>query len=387
MTDERKDLVVGTSNTIAPFSSIDGFVSAQRVAKALMTADIVPAQFQNNLGNILVAMELANRTGSSILAVMQNIYIVHGKPGWSAAYCIAAINQSGRFAEPLHFEFEGEEGTDLWGCRAVTRSKTGKEIRGPLVTIDMAKKEGWYSRSGSKWQTMPELMLRYRAAAFFTRTEAPDILFGMQTEEELIDLNPPIEMEPAQRIMDTVRTTEDAKILEPDLNVNEDSIIHVGKEDMTPEWPKWDNQKLNWYDAYGVYYDQAAHAGFDGEWPSVNSDGGFTAGRGKAVKAAQLIAQAKQLRAELEKANEAAVIQEPQPAVNVPPEVEKELINQASNNYQEWQTKADNAQTMPEILELEEELKYFDDETRKKGEDYIGKRYQAMVSQGVFEQE
>ena len=43
----------------------------------------------------------------------------------------------------------------------------GDRIEGPTVTIAMAKAEGWYGRSGSKWPTMPDLMLSYRSAAFF----------------------------------------------------------------------------------------------------------------------------------------------------------------------------------------------------------------------------
>jgi len=52
----------------------------------------------------------------------------------------------------------------------------------------MAAAEGWATKAGSKWKTMPELMLRYRAAAFFGRLYAPDILMGMQTAEEAVDV-------------------------------------------------------------------------------------------------------------------------------------------------------------------------------------------------------
>jgi hypothetical protein len=52
----------------------------------------------------------------------------------------------------------------------------------------MAKAEGWYGKSGSKWQTMPELMLAYRASAFFTRIHAPQLLMGLQTREEVEDV-------------------------------------------------------------------------------------------------------------------------------------------------------------------------------------------------------
>jgi hypothetical protein len=55
----------------------------------------------------------------------------------------------------------------------------------------MAKAEGWLTRAGSKWQSMPELMIRYRAASFFGRLYCPDILNGMYTADEVADFAPP----------------------------------------------------------------------------------------------------------------------------------------------------------------------------------------------------
>lgn len=54
----------------------------------------------------------------------------------------------------------------------------------------MAKKEGWVSKTGSKWLTMPELMIRYRAAAFWGRLYASDMLLGMYSQEEVVDIEP-----------------------------------------------------------------------------------------------------------------------------------------------------------------------------------------------------
>jgi hypothetical protein len=52
----------------------------------------------------------------------------------------------------------------------------------------MANAEGWVSKAGSKWKTMPELMMRYRAAAFFGRLYAPEITMGMHSVEEVVDI-------------------------------------------------------------------------------------------------------------------------------------------------------------------------------------------------------
>lgn len=169
------------------FSSIQAFESACRMAKPLAASNLVPTVYQDNLGDCIIALEMAQRMGANPLSVMQNLHIIHGRPSWSSAFVIAAINTCGRF-EPLRFEIEGE-GEDL-GCVAWTRDKRDGERRdSPRITMAMAKAEGWISRKGSKWQTMPELMLRYRSAAFFGRLYAPEILMGMQTMEEVVDVS------------------------------------------------------------------------------------------------------------------------------------------------------------------------------------------------------
>jgi hypothetical protein len=88
----------------------------------------------------------------------------------------------------MRFRWVGKEGADDWGCRAYAVEREGNlELVGALVTIAMAKAEGWYGKSGSKWKTMPEQMLQYRAAAFWTRAYAPEIALGMHTSEEIHD--------------------------------------------------------------------------------------------------------------------------------------------------------------------------------------------------------
>ncbi len=177
------------------FTSIEGFVQLQRMANLFIFSSMVPPTFQGqiNLGNAVIALDMAIRMRANPLAVMQNIYIVHGRPAWSAQFLIATLNKSGRFSA-LRYKFQGQEGEDSWGCRAcATELATGETLEGPLITISLAKKEGWYNKNGSKWQTMPELMLRYRAASWFVRAYAPEIAMGLPEAEELretIDITP-----------------------------------------------------------------------------------------------------------------------------------------------------------------------------------------------------
>lgn len=168
--------------------SLQSFEHAQRIAKMLSSSNLIPKEYQNNIQNTMIAMEMANRIGASPLMVMQNLNIIQGRPSWSSSFIIAVLNNCKRFS-PLKFKMAGE-GMDL-KCKAfATELSTGEMIYGPTITMHMAQDEGWYTKPGSKWKTMPELMIQYRAAAFFGRLYAPELLMGMHSAEEVSDFIP-----------------------------------------------------------------------------------------------------------------------------------------------------------------------------------------------------
>ena len=119
------------------------------------------------------------------------MYVVHGNPTFSSKFLIATINASGRYT-PIRYEFKGKENTPDWGCRVFAYEKNDVDhknpLYGPWVTIAMANGEGWSSKNGSKWKTMPQLMLQYRAAAFWQRLYAPEVSMGLLTQEEAMDI-------------------------------------------------------------------------------------------------------------------------------------------------------------------------------------------------------
>lgn len=210
------------------FGSLQSFELAIRQAKLLSSSTLVPAQYRgviekkkgrdvsyeendNAIPNCVIAMNMASRMGADPLMVMQNLYIVEGRPSWSSQWIIAAINGCGRFS-PLRFELkdngqqEVEYTVSEWvdnqkqnrkvkttiqnlSCVAwAVEKETGERITSPTVSVEMAVKEGWYQKNGSKWQTMPEVMLRYRTASFFGKLYAPELLMGLQTVEEMQDI-------------------------------------------------------------------------------------------------------------------------------------------------------------------------------------------------------
>lgn len=216
-----------------PFSDSSGFEHIQRVAKMLCSSSLVPTAYQGNVQNTVIALEMAMRVGTSPLAVMQNLHIIQGRPSWSSPFIIASINTCGRFGK-LGFRKSGEG--DDYGYEAYAKDKDGNECVGPKVTWKMVKEEGWLSKAGSKWKTMPELMFQYRSAAFFGRLHCPDILMGMHTVEEVIDtVAQTVEpVEPKDYAADRLRLMiQDAKTLE-DLNAIEEHVT----DDLWDEWAK-----------------------------------------------------------------------------------------------------------------------------------------------------
>lgn len=189
------------------------FEMLQRQAKMFSASTLVPKDFQGNIANCAIAINIAKRLGTDPFMTIQNVDIIHGRPSFRATFLIAMVNASGRF-EPLQFRMTetGKETTkavtfEVWEnqkkvsreikytytpttCVAYAKDKSsGNVIEGPPVSYDMAISEGWVGKAGSKWQTdMRELMIRYRAAAFFARLYAPDITLGMMTAEEVTDV-------------------------------------------------------------------------------------------------------------------------------------------------------------------------------------------------------
>lgn len=210
------------------FGSASSFELMQRAARLLAASTLVPAQYRqfnekkrgseidiienpSAIANCVVALNMAQRMRADPLMVMQNLYVVEGRPSWSSQWIIAAINGCGRFS-PLRFELTdlGEKEVEYsvtewvdrqrvnkklkttirnWQCVAwAIELATGDRVDSPKVSMEMAVKEGWYGKSGSKWQTMEEVMLRYRTASFFGKLYAPELLMGMQSVEEAQDI-------------------------------------------------------------------------------------------------------------------------------------------------------------------------------------------------------
>ena len=186
---EEKTLAVVEQTTELATNSVwenkDQFNQLLRAAQMLSQTSIIPQSYQNKPQDCFVAIEMANRMGVSPMVVMQNMYVVKGKPSWAGQACTMLINSCGKFKDVKHI-YTGEKGKPNRGCYVTaTRISDGSQVDGVEVTMQMAQAEGW--TSNSKWRNMPELMLAYRASAFFARVYCPEAMMGVQTAEEVYD--------------------------------------------------------------------------------------------------------------------------------------------------------------------------------------------------------
>ena len=176
------------SEVLSVWTDKGAFDQLARAAGMLAKSTIVPQNYQNRPEDCFVAVEMATRMHTSPLFIMQNLYVVKGKPTWAGQACMAMINACGRFKDVKHI-YTGQKGTDSRGCYVTaTRISDGETVNGTEITMKMVHSEGW--DSNKKWLTMTEQMLGYRAASFFARMYCPEALMGLQTYDEVVDTTP-----------------------------------------------------------------------------------------------------------------------------------------------------------------------------------------------------
>lgn len=184
--DEEGNDIAVQNNAVNPKKEIVPLSEMMSMAEMLAKSTIVPQQYMNRPENILLALDMSNRMGISPLVIMQQLYIIQGKPSWSGQF-VATIVQTNPKFEDVELVYVGEEGKDSYGAYVqATDVETGKTLKGTVVDMKMAKAEKW----GSKWATMPGQMLGYRAYTFFGRMYCPAELMGLYSTDEVEDFAP-----------------------------------------------------------------------------------------------------------------------------------------------------------------------------------------------------
>ena len=191
--EESKDLSLQVKEptlavtTRTMWNDVSVFEATQRMARALAASDLIPPSYNGKLSNCMIAIDIANRIGVSPMVVMQNSSVINNRFSWSGTACKAMIDGCGKYRTTRYVQV-GEEGTDSYGFYLEAVTNEGETVKGVPVTVQMAKDEGWWKRN-PKWASLTTLMLKYRAAAFFFRTECASLAMGFLTAEEQEDIS------------------------------------------------------------------------------------------------------------------------------------------------------------------------------------------------------
>lgn len=163
--------------TLAPQSLEEAF----KLADIMAQSEMVPKDFRNKPGNVLVAVQMGSEVGLPPMQAIQNIAVINGRPAlWGDAIKAVVLGS------PLCEKFE--EGFDDQSMTAWVRVKRkGHAERVVSFNKDDADRAGLWGKSGP-WMQYPKRMLQMRARGFAARDEFADVLKGLSVAEELQDI-------------------------------------------------------------------------------------------------------------------------------------------------------------------------------------------------------
>ena len=165
-------------------NAIDAVDKLYKYSEILAGSTIIPAHYRGQTSDVFVAVQTAYRMNQDPMMVMQGTYIIKGKLSMYTSFAISLANSSGVLQGGIRYKIEGS-GDDL-KVTAFSNLKANDAEISYTISMKEAKAEGW--TSNAKYKSLPELMLRYRAATLLIRTHIPEVLNGMHTVEELKDV-------------------------------------------------------------------------------------------------------------------------------------------------------------------------------------------------------
>jgi len=191
----------------------------QREARLFSASPLIPEHLRKGgpeqaMANCYIALKMARTMGEDPLVVLQNIHVVNGKAGFASQYMIARANASGVFRGRINWRIDRDP-KNLAVTAFATLADTGDVVE---FTCDMAMAQAEQWTKNPKYRTMPEVMLRYRSAAFLIRFYAPDVMLGYHTTEEVEDVAiaalPPPEQTLSTTMLLEQASGEDAETVE-----------------------------------------------------------------------------------------------------------------------------------------------------------------------------
>lgn len=185
---------------VSPLDKIATYAELCQAGEMFARSQLVPDTFRGKPGDCAIALDLALRLNLNPLSLFPQLFVIHGRPSLSAQYMIALVNRSGRFScikwqegidGDVEFTSYGKTRRlpNYYAIAEFTEKATGETLKSTRVDMRVAAANGWLTKEGSKWQTMPAQMCRYRSASWLIKAYAPELAMGLSFVDEVEDFD------------------------------------------------------------------------------------------------------------------------------------------------------------------------------------------------------
>jgi hypothetical protein len=231
MTDETNTITIQNNAEPAPAGQeSDPLAVAWRRAVGLSQSQMVPAHFQNNPQDCFVVVQLALELGINPLTALQNVFMIGGRPAYTAKFALALANRAKVFAGPIRYKVHKAEKREDLEVTAYAPLWDGDTAEVTL-SYRTAMAEGW--TRNKKYSTIPEQMLRWRAVKWLIDLHCPEILLGF----EFADAGPPVFSNQPAKVVDTESSgpsLQDALLQQSNRPAQQPVVITQGEEASPP---------------------------------------------------------------------------------------------------------------------------------------------------------
>lgn len=153
---------------------------AMRFADLMAGSELVPQAYRGKPANILVAIQLGLELGLTPMRALRSIAVINGRPSMWGDDVLAMVLNS-----PVCEWVDESDSTDKQGvCKT---KRVGHPEHVSIFTLEDARRAGLLQKPGP-WQMHTARMLKLRARGFCLRDKYADVLAGLITTEEAMDL-------------------------------------------------------------------------------------------------------------------------------------------------------------------------------------------------------
>ena len=164
----------------------------------------------NNASAVMIALQAGAEIGMSPNAALQSIAVINNRPSLWGDGMLAVCRSSGKFDESVFHEVVDGVGDDMVAQCTVRRIGAEHHCVREFSARD-AKQASLWGKSGP-WSQYPKRMLQMRARSFALRDAFTDVLCGMASADEMIDV---VASQPASKPL--IERLKDASPMDADM--------------------------------------------------------------------------------------------------------------------------------------------------------------------------